>query len=325
MNLTPRIGRIGLMHGKETEFPEAVIERINRKNGDQIQAESIKIGDIPLDYECNYRLIIDRISYKVPYYQSFLKSMILGGIYVINDPFWFDTSDRFFNFGLISRLNIPTPKTVCLPSHSYGDQVSNKDLTNMIFPLDWDRVINYTKFPAILKPYNDIGWQNEITVQSKEELLYHYNQSGTATMIVQELIQYEFFVRCFVIGKKHVLPIIYDPKNRSFSSDAAPLPIELELRLKSKSQRICQALGYDMNTVDFAVTGDKICAVDFMNPVPAVRSEGVGDQNFDWVVGHLADLAIDLAKREASSYDNHHWYRVEKLPKKPRLRQSIKS
>ncbi len=313
---------VGILHGKETEFSDSLIARINEKKADHIHAELIKIGDIQLDCRCPYQLIVDRISYKVPYYASFLKTALLSGTYLINDPFWFDTSDHFFNFGLVSRLGIAVPRTVCLPSHSYDPQVVNADLGNMIFPLDWDKVIDYIGLPALMKPYDDLGWQNEVIIRTKDEMLHHYNQSGTAIMILQEMIEYERFIRCFVIGKKHVLPMPYDPAKHEFLKSDVKLEPELKLLLQSKSIQICQVLGYDMNAVDFAISKKETYAIDFMNPVPAVDSKRIGQQHFDWVVEHMSEIIIDYVKRKLSSYDSHHWYHEAKLPKRPRRRSA---
>lgn len=311
--------QIGILHGKEADFSTALMNHINSKHAKDATAEELKIGDIPLNYECKYRLIVDRISYKVPYYASFLKSAILDGVYVINDPFWFDTADHFFNFGLISRLGVPVPKTVCLPSRAYGEDVTNQDLGNMVFPLNWDKVIDYVGLPALMKPYDDLGWQHEVIVKSSEELVHHYNQSGSAIMMIQEVLDYDMFVRCYVIGKKQVLSIPFDPAKHEFSHSGDTISKELELRLKSKSVKICKVLGYDMNTVDFAITKDGVAhAIDFMNPVPAVDPNRIGEENFEWVVQQTAKFAVDCVKKDLSSYDHHHWYQEAKLKKRAR-------
>ncbi len=318
--------QIGILHGKETEFAHALIERINKKNAQSIRAESLKIGDIPMDYDCPYDLIVDRISYKVPYYVSFLKSAILSGTYIINDPFWFEMVDHFFNFGLIARIGVPVPKSVCLPSRAYNADVSNEDLSNMVFPLDWDKVIDYIGLPVLMKPYNELGWQHEYIIKSRDQLFYQYSQSGQAMMLLQELIDYDMYVRCLTIGKKHVLTVPYDPINHRYVlEDVKNISSDLKMRLESKSREICKVLGYDMNVVEFAIgKNGKAYAVDFMNPVPAVDSHRIGADNFDWVVENTAITAIDCVKNGVSSYDKHHWYQEAKLKKHSRHRKSIK-
>ena len=52
---------------------------------------------------------------------------------------------------------------------------------------------------------------------------------------------------------------------------------------------MCRALGYDLNTVEFAVEGGVPYAIDFMNPAPDADINSVGQENFEWVVNAVAE------------------------------------
>ena len=309
--------QIGVLCGAKKDFSLSFIKKVNEKNVNQIQAEFVKIGGIPFDYECPYQVIIDRTAYKIPYYKSFLKSAILSGCFVINDPFWFDSSDRFFHIGLLNRIGLNVPKSICLPSKSYGENVTGADLGNMIFPLDWEGIVNYIGLPAIMKPYNDLGWKNEGVANTMAELLTHYNQSGSAIMILQEHIAYDYLVRCVVIGENDVLMVKYNPDTRVYLEDEPDLTKSLELQLKSDSLRICKVLGFKMNTVDVAITDKGPVIIDFMNPVPAMNPDKMPPRYFEWVVDKLADFAIEIVQKQITAYENHHWYQEARLKKKP--------
>jgi hypothetical protein len=60
--------------------------------------------------------------------------------------------------------------------------------------------------------------------------------------------------------------------------------------------KLCRALGYDLNTVEFAVENGIPYAIDFMNPAPDADLNSVGVANFEWIVKAVADLAIAKAK-----------------------------
>jgi hypothetical protein len=60
--------------------------------------------------------------------------------------------------------------------------------------------------------------------------------------------------------------------------------------------KLCQTLGYDLNTVEFAVENGIPYAIDFMNPAPDADLHSVGQANFDWIVREVADLAIAKAQ-----------------------------
>ena len=59
---------------------------------------------------------------------------------------------------------------------------------------------------------------------------------------------------------------------------------------------LCRALGYDLNSVEFAVENGVPYAIDFMNPVPDADLRSVGEANFEWIVKQVADLAVARAK-----------------------------
>jgi hypothetical protein len=72
-------------------------------------------------------------------------------------------------------------------------------------------------------------------------------------------------------------------------------PPELLARVTRDCQVLCRALGYDLNTVEFAVEDGIPYAIDFMNPAPDADLHSVGQDNFDWIVNAVAELAIKKA------------------------------
>jgi hypothetical protein len=66
-------------------------------------------------------------------------------------------------------------------------------------------------------------------------------------------------------------------------------------RMERDALKLCRALGYDLNTVEFAVEKGIPYAIDFMNPAPDAEITSVGQENFDWIVEQMADLAVAKA------------------------------
>ena len=87
----------------------------------------------------------------------------------------------------------------------------------------------------------------------------------------------------------------YDPRERRYIPDAGYLDKDLEARCIADSLTLCKALGYDMNTVEFAVRDGVPYAIDFMNPAPDMDIYSLTPSYFEWVVEHMADMAIALA------------------------------
>lgn len=304
--------RIGILYGRENTFPGALVEAINARGADDIVAESVQIGGIKMADPSGYRVLIDRISQDVPFYRAFLKNAVLTGTTVINNPFWWTADDKFFNYALASRLGVAVPRTVLLPHKQHPPDITSGSLRNLIYPLNWDEIFAYVGFPAFLKPYSGGGWKNVYRVNSPEELFAAYDETGDLCMTLQEGIEFEDYYRCYVIGqqKVHIMP--YDPRRphaERYVKNGSPISPAMRERVTGDCLKLCQALGYDMNTVEFAVRDGIPYAIDFLNPAPDADYHSVGSENFAWIVNAMAELAVDLAARKPMPPAELRWAR----------------
>lgn len=321
--------RVGILAGRELTFPESIIKRINEKGNGEVVAEMVKVGGIRLDQEKKYDVIIDRISHEIPYYRSMLKRMALEGTYVINNPFWWSADDKFFNFALAAKIGVAIPKTVLLPQHAYIKDITSESLRNLEFPIDWEGIVEHVGFPAFLKPHDGGGWKNVSKVHSLEELWTEYNQSGTLCMTLQEGIEYDQFVRCYCVGKEKVLIMPYDPSKPYLSGMQYVnvenyLTPELHARVEKDVRTICEALGYDLNTVEFAIKDGIPYAIDFMNPAPDAELASVGEYNHNWIVDNMTEFIL---KKLESGFDTpkHRWSAMLNPPEASKGKASPKT
>jgi hypothetical protein len=90
----------------------------------------------------------------------------------------------------------------------------------------------------------------------------------------------------------------YDPR-RSYDQRYVPgLPVcalQLLNKVENDARTLCRALGYDLNTVEFAVENGVPYAIDFMNPAPDADLHSIGSENFNWIVDAVAGLAVKKA------------------------------
>ena len=293
--------RVGVLVGREVTFPESIIRSINERGKGEVTAEMVTVGGIRLDEPIKYDVIIDRISHEVPYYRAALKRLALEGTYVINNPFWWSADDKFFNFSLAAKIGVAIPKTVLLPQHAYIKDITSESLRNLEFPIDWEGIINYVGFPAFLKPHDGGGWKNVSKIHNLEELWKEYNDSGTLCMTLQEGIEYDHFVRCYCVGQEKVLIMPYDPSKPYLSGMQYVnvenyLTPELHKRVEQDVVTICKALGYDLNTVEFAIKDGIPYAIDFMNPAPDAELASVGEYNHNWIVENMTEFIFKKLK-----------------------------
>ena len=295
--------KIGVLFGVENSFPGALVERINAKNPVGIQAEFVQAGAVSLDQASHYAVIVDRISHDIPFYRAFLKHAVLNGSIVINNPFWCSADDKFFNYSLAARLGVAVPPTAILPHKEHPNGTTERSMRNLEFPLDWDRVFTAIGEHGFLKPVNGGGWRDVHKVRGRDEFFRAYDQSRDLCMIYQKAVEYTEYFRCFVVAQKKVHIMHYDPRQphaarylKRPARPRTPRAWKLYKRMEEDSIKLCRALGYDVNTVEFAVENGIPYAIDFMNPVPDADLLSVGERNFEWMVRQIADLAIAKAK-----------------------------
>jgi glutathione synthase/RimK-type ligase-like ATP-grasp enzyme len=302
--------KIGVVFGMENTFPGALVERINSKNLDDVRAEFVQIGAIRLDQAPAWSVIVDRISHDIPFYRAFLKHAVLNGTTVINNPFWWSADDKFFNYSLAAKLGVAAPPTVILPHKHYPPGTTDRSMRNLEYPLDWEGVFRYIGFPAFLKPVNGGGWRDVYHVHNREEFYRAYDESRDLCMMLQKAVNFTDYFRCYVVGQEKVRIMAYDPRRPHadrYVRDTKPSDSKLLQRVEEDALKLCRALGYDLNTVEFAVENGVPYAIDFMNPAPDADLHSVGRENFEWIVGAVADLAIQKATSAKAGVPEFHW------------------
>jgi len=288
--------KVGLIVGREWSFPPAFIEEVARRD-EGVVAEYVQLGTPEMNDPIDYSVIIDRISHEVPFYRTYLKHAVLNGVTVVNNPFMWTADDKFFGASLATKLGIASPKTMILPHKEYVPGiVHDESLRNLRYPLDWDGIVEEIGLPCILKDAHGGGWKEVYVCRSKEELIHHYDESGLLLMVLQEFIEWDQFIRCMVLGQEEVLPMKYDPGERRYLVEHEHLSPELGKRIVADSLKLVRALGYDMNSMEWAVRDGVPYAIDFMNPAPDMDVNSLTPHYFEWVVEHMAEMAIRLAK-----------------------------
>lgn len=317
----PSARRIGLLVGRENTFPQRFLDTVNLRGAEHgVVAEMAILGGTTEFEEPRYAVLVDRISHEVPYFRAHLKSAVLMGTAVVNDPFWWEADEKFFECTLARRLGVAVPRTVVLPNKEYISDIDHaSSLRNLRYPMDWEAIVRYTGLPAVLKPNTGGGWKDVSLVSSIPELLAAFDGSGQKTMILQEFIDWDDYVRCICIGREHVLPMRYDPRAPFEHRYVVDRPPEGALRDQAvaDARRLVQALGYDMDTVEFAVKDGMLYAIDFLNPAPDFDDFSIKEDAFRWVLERMSDLVVGYALGAAQPpwRGEHRWWNhVEPAP-----------
>jgi glutathione synthase/RimK-type ligase-like ATP-grasp enzyme len=302
--------KIGILHGQEKTFPQAFVEAVNAKKEKNIVAEPVFLDKVMQGEASDYAVIIDRISQDVPFYRGFLKNAAICGTAVINNPFWWSADEKFFNNALATKIGVPVPKTVLLPSNQLPTDTNADSFRNLAYPLDWEAIFDYVTFPAYFKPFAGGGWKNVYKLNNADDFFKAYGETGQLVMMLQEEVVFDDYYRCYCLGGKEVRIMQYEPRNPHhlrYVTDAKPASKKLLATIKDYVLRLNKALGYDFNTVEFAVRDGIPLAIDFCNPAPDADVNSVGQENFDWVVETTAKMAIAKAKAHKDGQLNLTW------------------
>jgi hypothetical protein len=305
--------KVGILHGMESTFPAAFVERVNQLDGKSVIAEPVLIDRVVQGEATDYAVIIDRISQDVPFYKAYLKNAALCGTAVINNPFWWSADEKFFNNALAVKLGVPVPNTVLMPSKVRPDDTSETSFRNLKMPMAWGEMFDYVGFPAYMKPHSGGGWKSVYKIDDMNDLWQKHAETEQLVMMLQSEVHFEDYFRCYCLGGKRVHIMPYEPRNPHHLRYATQPKTQGEAYKKLMKTitdyvlLLNKALGYDFNTVEFAVHDGIPYAIDFCNPAPDADIHSVGQENFEWIVENAAQMAIEKATEHRDGQTNLTW------------------
>jgi hypothetical protein len=117
------------------------------------------------------------------------------------------------------------------------------------------------------------------------------------------------YFRCYCIDQRHVRTMPYEPRHPYHLRYQTEwqAPPEILQKVEQDVLTLNQFLGYDLNTVEFAIRDGVPVAIDFCNPAPDAEAANVGQANFEWVVEAVSEMAIRKAKVHVQDRNNLSW------------------
>lgn len=282
--------RIGLIIGRERDWPEAFMAAVSDSREDVV-AELVKLGGTYMDEACRYAVLIDRMSHEIPYYRTYLKYAVMRGSYAINNPYTWSADNRFFGTAVANNLGLRSPRTIVLPNKDVIAEVVPDSFRNLRYPMDWEGITEYVGVPAMFKEISSGGRRLSYRVHNVDELIQRYDESGTRTMILQELIQDGDHLHCLVIGGANTLILPYDHAHNHYLSDFDLIP-NVAAEIQQSALAITKAYGYDINMVEFINRSGELFVINSTNPAPVMDRQLMDDGQFDWAVRETVTLAL---------------------------------
>jgi hypothetical protein len=142
---------------------------------------------------------------------------------------------------------------------------------------------------------------------SKEEFWKHYDGSGVNVMLLQSEIEWSSYWRVFYCGGECRV-MRWNPlalHHLRYQEDNS-CPPALNDKLIKDTVNFNLTLGYDINTVEFAVsaTDGVPYMIDGLNCAPDADPSSVGEGNFIWIVDAVARLLVRKCRESHSNQES---------------------
>jgi len=198
---------------------------------------------------------------------------------------------------VISQLGLKTPRTIVLPNKLVECETSPDTFRNLKYPMDWEAIIGYVGVPAIFKDIHSGGRQFAARVHNVDELIQHYDESGSRTTILQQIIDSDDHLHAFVIGQNTVMILRYSHTSGAYLPGILSQEDGWGKQLAEDALRITRHYQYDVNMVEFVVKGDDVYVIASSNPAPDIDRQLMTAEQFNWCIQKMAAMVIDRAER----------------------------
>jgi hypothetical protein len=222
----------------------------------------------------------------------------LSGSYIINNPFVWSADNRFFGTTVANRLGLKSPRTIVLPNKDTHAETVPDSFRNLEYPMNWEGISEYIGVPAIFKEIRSGGRRLSFRVHNIDELIQRYDESGTRTMILQEVIQGGVHIHCLVIGEENALIVQYSPEQSRYLPEI-DLSYDTKAKIVESAIALTKAYGYEMNLIEFNHKAGNLhedgglIVINSTNPSPVIDRQLFSEEQFNWIVNQTVDLALE--------------------------------
>ncbi len=302
--------KIGLLIGDEEDWPtafELLAHHMNRTyayRGQtvEMEVERIRIHPFMLHQPSGYHLVIDRLAYWHYQPREWLKkAALLNGVYLLNNPFTFQSMEKHSAYCAMIRLGLNIPETWLIPPKHGPDtekyRVTAAKYHDMFNLAD---IANHIGYPLYMKPFDGGGWRGVSEIRDERALIDAYDNSGQMLMHLQAgLADYEVFVRSLAIGPQ-VMSMKYDPgqpQHGRYQIDHAFLSAAKGKEARIITKVINAFFRWDFNSCEGIIKDDVLWPIDFANACPDIAVTSL-HYYFPWAIKSLYAWSLFCAVSE---------------------------
>ncbi len=312
--------RIGLSLGADICWPicyEALLKKLDLKlqiDGDSVTIESDRVHIEPFDLrqECQYDVVIDRLTHWYHTSREWIKKAILvNDLYVFNNPWSLQSMEKQTTYAAMMRLGFEVPETWMIPPKEYEDSDDlHSTLSKYAKLFDLGDIGDQIGYPLYMKPYDGGAWVGVTAINNRQELLDAYNQSGKRVMNLQKgVVPNDAFVRCVGLGPQFRF-VNYDPGaplHDRYRMDYDFLPPEQAQRLADTTLVINAFFGWDFNSCEGLRQEGNWHLIDFANACPDSQVTSL-HYHFPWLIKANLRWSIFCAATDRTMKTDLDWH-----------------
>ncbi|MCZ6560431.1 MAG: hypothetical protein O6931_06050 [Gammaproteobacteria bacterium] len=288
--------RIGLSLGADICWPicyEALLKRLDLKlsiGDDTISFEVDRVYIEPFDLrqECQYDVVIDRLTHWFHTSREWIKKAILvNNLYVYNNPWSIQSMEKQTSYAAMMRLGFQVPETWMIPPKEYEASTDLQPTLDKYAKLfDLGSIGDQIGYPLYMKPYDGGAWVGVTEIKNRQQLHDAYNKSGTRVMNLQKgVVPNDAFVRCVGLGPQFRF-VNYDPEaplHDRYRMDYDFLPADQAQRLADTTLVINAFFGWDFNSCEGMRQNGDWHLIDFANACPDSQVTAL-HYHFPWLI-----------------------------------------
>jgi hypothetical protein len=315
---------IGLLLGTEEDWSrtfEELVRRLDlsiehRGQTHRFATQRITIEPFNLRMQPRYDLVVDRLAhwYYVP--REWLKKVaLMDGVYLMNNPFTFQSMEKHAAYCAMMRLGLKVPETWLLPHKDPPEDARfayTADRYNR--PFDLEEIAGRIGYPLYMKPFDGGAWVGVSRIEDPSELRWRYDESGRRIMHLQQAVDFEVFVRSLSIGgDTMVMRFEPDrPQHDRYQVAHDFLSPDVGREVVTIGRTVNAFFRWEFNSCETLVDGATVSPIDYANACPDVSLTSL-HYYFPWAIKALVKWAVFCTvtdRRMRINLDPLRWFEI---------------
>jgi hypothetical protein len=322
---------VGLLLGTEEDWPsafEALVSRLGRFEwrGESHELTTERIVNEPFDlrYRPRYALVIDRLAWWYDLPRAWLKKIaLMDDVYLLNNPFTFQSMEKHSAYCAMIRLGIRVPETWLIP-HKVPTPIAQFEYMAAKFPdvasrynapFDLREIGEHVDYPLFMKPFDGGQWVGVSRVGSPEELQRAYDESGARMMHLQAALEdFDVFARSLSIGPETMVMKFRPerPMHDRYEVVHDFLPPDLGLEVVTISKLVNAFFRWEFNSCETIVKDGIAYPIDYANASPDVAITSL-HYYFPWAIRALvrwSAFCVANGRRMQTDLDTRAYFEI---------------